>query len=78
MRGDDAVRLYAWLGRALAPVTAPDSPYRDRVQAYADAGFERSALEDRLGGDPAVVARHYRTAMRLELAFFAAAHEQAR
>lgn len=76
------MRLYAWLGRELEPVTAADSPYREWVETYAGPGFERlaTALEellDRLGGDPAVVAGHYRTAMRLELAFFTAAHEQA-
>ena len=75
------MRLYAWLGRELEPVTAADSPYREWVETYADPGFEQSAtaledLLDRLGGDPAVVAGHYRTAMRLELAFFAAADEQ--
>ena len=76
------MRLYAWLGRELEPVAAADSPYREWVETYADPGFERLAraledLLDRLGGDPAAVAGHYRTAMRLELAFFTAAHEQA-
>jgi thiaminase len=65
------------------PASAADSPYREWVDTYADPGFERlaTALEDlldRLGGDPAVMAAHYRKAMRLELAFFAAAHQQAR
>jgi thiaminase (transcriptional activator TenA) len=77
------MRLYAWLGRELQPVAASDSPYRDWVDTYADPGFEQLAttledLLDRLGGDPAVVAAHYRTAMSLELAFFGAAYRRAR
>jgi len=76
------MRLYAWLGRELAPVAAADSPYREWVQTYADPGFQQLAvtledLLDRLGGDPAALAQRYRTAMRLELAFFTAAAEQA-
>ena len=75
------MRLYAWLGRELQPVTAADSPYREWVETYADAGFQElaatlEALLDRLGGDRAAVAQRYRTAMRLELAFFTAASEQ--
>lgn len=74
------MRLYAWLGQQLRPVTAASSPYREWVETYADAGFEALAatlerLLDRLGGDPSTIAAHYRTAMRLELAFFAAAHD---
>jgi thiaminase/transcriptional activator TenA len=72
------LRLYAWLGRELLPVAAGDSPYREWLETYADPGFERLAstlegLLDRLGGEPAVVAALYRTAMRLELDFFSAA-----
>ncbi len=75
------MRLYAWLGAALQPVTAANSPYREWVESYADPGFQGLAmtLEDlleRLAGDPAVVANHYRTAMELELAFFDAAQAQ--
>lgn len=74
------MRLYAWLGRELYPVVADDSPYREWVETYADPAFEQLActleeLLDRLGGDAPAVAAHYRTAMRLELAFFAAADE---
>ena len=74
------MRLYAWLGTELLPRTTPDSPYLEWVQTYADPEFQHlaeqlEALLDRLGGDPAVVADHYRTAMRLELAFFAAAEQ---
>lgn len=76
------MRLYAWLGQQLHPVTAADSPYREWVETYAQPDFEELArtlerLLDRLGGDPATVADHYRTAMRLELAFFAAPHDAA-
>jgi thiaminase/transcriptional activator TenA len=72
------MRLYAWLGRELAPVVADDSPYREWVETYADPEFEQLAgtlegLLDQLGGDSAALAGHYRTAMRLELAFFEAA-----
>ena len=76
------MRLYAWLARELQATASPDSPYREWVETYADPAFEQLAstledLLDRLGGDPEVVAGHYRTAMRLELAFFGAAHERA-
>jgi thiaminase/transcriptional activator TenA len=74
------MRLYAWLGRELDPLTAADTPYREWVDTYADPGFEELAatlesLVDELGGDPKVLAGHYRAAMRLELAFFSAAYE---
>lgn len=74
------MRLYAWLGAELEPVTAADSPYREWVQTYADEGFQQLAatldgLVDRLGGDPATMASHYRRAMGLERDFFAAAYE---
>ena len=75
------MRLYAWLGAELQPVTVANSPFREWVETYADPGFQRLAvtLEDlleRLAGDPVVIANHYRTAMRLELALFDAAHAQ--
>ena len=71
------MRLYAWLGQQLARRTAPDSPYGDWVSTYAAEGFEELAatlerLLDTYGerSDETVIAAHYRTAMRLELAFF--------
>lgn len=72
------MRLYAWLGRELQATASPHGAYREWVDTYADPGFEELArtLEgqlDRLGGDAEVMARHYRTAMRLELTFFQAA-----
>lgn len=77
------MRLYAWLGRELDPIARPDSPYREWVDTYSDPGFDELAttlegLLDRLGGDPDAVASHYRTAMRLELAFFTAAVGESR
>jgi thiaminase/transcriptional activator TenA len=73
------MRLYAWLGAELAPRTDAASPYREWVQTYADEGFHQLAgvlesLLDRLGGDPATVAAHYRRAMLLERDFFVAAY----
>ncbi|CAN5430604.1 thiaminase II [soil metagenome] len=73
------MRLYAHLGQQLAPEARPDSPYLEWVTTYADPAFEQLAatterLLDDLGGDPAVVADHYHTAMRLELDFFDSAH----
>ena len=69
------MRLYAHLGRAMAPVTAAESPYREWVETYGDAGFEALAqqvegLLDAGDGEPAVMAQHYRTAMRREYRFF--------
>lgn len=75
------MRLYAWLGRELEPGSVRDGPYRHWVETYADPGFERLAatlegLLDRLPGEAAVMTKHYRSAMRLELAFFDAALQQ--
>lgn len=72
------MRLYAWLGQRLAPVASDTSPYLEWVQTYADPGFEQlavtlEAMLDRLPGDEHTITAHYRTAMRLELAFFDAA-----
>lgn len=72
------MRLYAFLGRGLAPALDPRSPYRAWVDTYAsdDTDALASRLEellDRYGGDAARLARLYRRAMELELAFFEAA-----
>lgn len=73
------MRLYAWLGTELLPVVEAGSPYAEWVHAYADPGFQElvaglERLLDGLGGDEDTIASHYRRAMELELAFFAAAH----
>jgi thiaminase (transcriptional activator TenA) len=69
------MRLYAYLGQALGPDTAVDSPYREWVETYRDPAFDAlaermEALLDTLDDGSYDVARHYRTAMRLEYAFF--------
>ena len=76
------MRLYAHLGQALGPVTADDSPYREWVETYGDAGFEALArqveeLLDAADGDEDTMARHYRTAMVRERQFFDQAYDGA-
>jgi thiaminase/transcriptional activator TenA len=70
------MRLYAWLGASLDTDAA--GPYAEWVRTYSDPGFEALAcrlerLLDEQADDGAAVAAIYRRAMRLELAFFAAA-----
>jgi thiaminase (transcriptional activator TenA) len=70
------MRLYAHLGQSLAGRAA--EPYAEWVTAYADPGFEQLAvtleeLLDRYADEGPAVARAYRRAMELELAFFEAA-----
>ena len=70
------MRLYAHLGQSLAGRSAP--AYAEWVTAYADPGFEELAgtleeLLDRYSAGTASVARAYRRAMELEVAFFEAA-----
>jgi thiaminase/transcriptional activator TenA len=70
------MRLYAHLGQALAGRSA--GTYAAWVTAYADPGFAALAatleeLLDRYAEDTPAVARAYRRAMELELAFFASA-----
>ena len=70
------MRLYAWLGQSLDAATA--GTYAQWVQTYADPGFEALAcrleqLLDEQGTNTPALHATYRRAMRLELAFFAAA-----
>lgn len=67
------MRLYAHLGQSLAGRGA--ETYAEWVATYADPGFEALAatleeLLDRYAADSPVVARAYRRAMQLEVAFF--------
>lgn len=69
------MRLYAYLGRSLAPVADPASPYVEWVHTYAGEEFEALArrveeLLDRYDDGSEAVAEYYRAAMELELAFF--------
>ncbi len=72
------MRLYRFLGQALALKLDPDSPYGEWVETYSGPEFAAltSRLEgllDRYGGEPEALAHLYRRAMELELAFFQAA-----
>lgn len=72
------MRLYAFLGQQLEPKLNPESPYREWVETYASPDVEALAarlerLLDRYGGAPERLARLYRRAMELELAFFQSA-----
>ena len=74
------MRLYAWLGRALAPPT-PGNPYADWIHTYAGPEFEAlarrlEALLDRLAEDTPAVRDAYRYALEYELNFFAAPLEE--
>ncbi|MCS7172618.1 MAG: TenA family protein [Armatimonadetes bacterium] len=72
------MRLYAYLGRSLEPITHPGSPYLEWVRTYASPEFEALAkrleeLLDRYAGEPSRLSDLYRRAMQLEHAFFEAA-----
>jgi len=72
------MRLYAFLGQELKPHLNAESVYREWVETYSSASFERlaqtlEALLDRYGGDPKRLRAHYRHAMVLEHRFFDAA-----
>ncbi|MFM2091081.1 MAG: hypothetical protein RLZZ127_1570 [Planctomycetota bacterium] len=69
------MRLYAWLGRSLAPVADPASPTMEWVRTYADPAFDALAteVESLLAGPGADRDRQgwlYRRAMQLEYGFF--------
>ncbi|HEV7728065.1 MAG TPA: TenA family protein [Modestobacter sp.] len=71
------MRLYAFLGRSLAPAVDGAGHYAEWVTTYADPAFEELAgtLEALLDAAPDVpdVHRAYRRAMQLEVGFFDAA-----
>jgi thiaminase/transcriptional activator TenA len=74
------LRLYAFLGQALAEKLDPQSPYHEWVDTYASDDMEvhtsrLEALFERYGGEPARLAWLYRRAMELEFAFFQSAWE---
>jgi thiaminase (transcriptional activator TenA) len=73
------MRLYAYLGRALAEAggTRSENPYREWVETYASPDFQALAetlerLLDRYAADTLAIRTAYRRAMHLELAFFQA------
>jgi len=71
------LRLYAWLGTALAPQNRPGHPYGDWIETYSGAAFGEladrlDALLDATADDTPAVRAAYRRAMECELAFFAA------
>lgn len=71
------MRLYAWLGRALAPRRDERHPYRDWIDTYASPEFEALAVEletllDAVAADTPAVRDAYRYALYCERAFFAA------
>jgi thiaminase/transcriptional activator TenA len=71
------LRLYAFLGQALAPGVERAGEYAEWITTYADPAFEELAgtLESLLDAAPdsPEVHRTYRRAMQLEVGFFDAA-----
>jgi thiaminase (transcriptional activator TenA) len=76
------MRLYAHLGQSLAAGGVDEgNPYAEWVRTYADPGFETLAarlegLLDTYANNTPVVRGAYHRAMRLEVAFFDAAHSR--
>lgn len=71
------MRLYAYLGQQLEPLSSRDNPYQEWIDTYAASEFESLAatlesLLDRYARDCMPVRDAYRRAMQLELAFFEA------
>ena len=74
------LRLYAYLGGALAPQSGPRHPYRRWIETYSAPEFQCLAgrmetLLDRVAADTLEVRDRYRYAMQCELDFFAEARE---
>jgi len=75
------MRLYAFLGAALAAKRRSDHPYREWIDAYSGLEAEELAgtlegLLDEVAEDEAEIHRLYRQAMECELAFFAAPFDE--
>ncbi len=71
------MRLYAWLGRILAPRRHEDHPYGDWIDTYGSPAFEALAVEletwlDVVAADTPAIRDAYRYALLCERAFFAA------
>jgi thiaminase/transcriptional activator TenA len=72
------MRLYAYLGVALAPQCSPSHPYRRWIETYGGREFGRLAdqvetLLDQVGADTKEVRDRYRYALQCELDFFSGA-----
>ena len=72
------MRLYAYLGVALAPQCSPSHPYRRWIETYGGREFGRLAdqvetLLDQVGTDTKEVRDRYRYALQCELDFFSCA-----
>lgn len=71
------MRLYAWLGRQLAPHATEANPYREWILTYSHESFEQLAariesLLDAFAQDTPEIRDAYRYAMQCELRFFTA------
>jgi thiaminase/transcriptional activator TenA len=71
------MRLYAYIGSALAAASPPRNPFQDWIDTYAGEDFHTVAADvetllDTLAEDEPVVHDAYRYAMQCELAFFSA------
>ncbi|MBN1512833.1 MAG: TenA family protein [Phycisphaerae bacterium] len=74
------MRLYAYIGSALAAASPPRNPFQDWIETYAGEDFRAVAsdvesLLDALADDQPAVHDAYRYAMQCELAFFSAPME---
>lgn len=71
------MRLYAYLGQALAADARTDNPYKDWIVTYASDGFEALAAElesllDEVATPGPGITETYLYAMKCELDFFSA------
>ncbi len=73
--------LYSYLGRELARVVSPASPYKKWVETYASPEVAAAASKverilDRYGRDDERTRGYYRRALELELKFFEQAYQE--